>query len=141
MAMDNVERFGVSMPPRLVESFDKTIERKGYKNRSEALRDIVRRYLVEEEWESSDAEVVGTVTLVYDHHTRELGNVLTELQHRAHDNVLCSQHVHLDAHNCLEVIVIKGRASDIREMADLLIGTRGVKHGKLVSTTTGGGLV
>lgn len=139
--MDKVERFGVSMPPQLAESFDEVIGRKGYTNRSEAIRDIIRRYLVEEEWEAQHAEVVGTVTLVFDHHTRDLADVLTNLQHQYHDCVLCSQHVHLDAHNCLETIVLKGEAAAVRQIADTLIGTRGVKHGKLVCTTTGSTLV
>lgn len=140
--MDKVERFGVSMPSALADSFDEAIRGKGYTNRSEAIRDIIRSYLVEEEWAAREEdEVVGTVTLVYDHHTHEIGDVLTDLQHRHHDNVLCSQHVHLDAHNCLEVIVIRGQPPQVRHIADTLIGSRGVKHGKLVCTTTGRGLV
>lgn len=139
--MDKVERFGVSMPVQLAEAFDQVIQRKGYTNRSEAIRDIIRRYLVEEEWEAQDAEVVGTVTLVYDHHTHDLADALTDLQHDHHELVLCSQHVHLDHHNCLETIVLKGQASHVREIANHLIGTRGVKHGKLVCTTTGSALV
>jgi CopG family nickel-responsive transcriptional regulator len=139
--MEKVERFGVSMPPKLVESFDKLIREKGYTNRSEAIRDIIRNYLVDEEWTSQNAEVVGTVTLVYDHHTHDLSDNLTDLQHQFHDSVLCSQHVHLDAHNCLETVVLKGRSSIIRKIADQLISTRGVKHGRLVCTTTGQELV
>ena len=135
--MDKAERFGVSMPPQLAETFDKVIKNKGYTNRSEAIRDIIRQYLVEEEWEAQDDEVVGTVTLVYDHHTHDLSDTLTELQHEHHDCVLCTQHVHLDAHNCLETIVLKGKSSIVRPIADHLVGTRGVKHGKLVCTTTG----
>jgi CopG family nickel-responsive transcriptional regulator len=135
--MDKVERFGVSIPHGLAESFDQTIERKGYGNRSEAIRDLIRRFLVEEEWSAQNAEVVGTVTLVYDHHTHDLSDALTELQHQHHDRVVCCQHVHLDEHNCLETIILKGPASEIRGIADNLIGTRGVKHGKLVCTTTG----
>lgn len=135
--MDKVERFGVSMPAQLAEAFDRVIQRKGYTNRSEAIRDIIRRYLVEEEWEAQDSEVVGTVTLVYDHHTHDLSDSLTDLQHDHHELVMCSQHVHLDHHNCLETIVLKGASSSVRQVADQLIGTRGVKHGKLVCTTTG----
>lgn len=125
------------MPPQLAEAFDEVIKSKGYTNRSEAIRDIIRRYLVEEEWEAQDDEVVGTVTLVYNHHTHDLSDSLTELQHEHHDCVLCTQHVHLDAHNCLETIVLKGKSSTVRAIADNLVGTRGVKHGKLVCTTTG----
>ncbi|HUV04041.1 MAG TPA: nickel-responsive transcriptional regulator NikR, partial [Armatimonadota bacterium] len=113
------------------------IRGKGYSNRSEAIRDIMRDYLVEGEWESGQGEVVGTVTIVYDHHVRELSNVLTNLQHGFHDAILCTTHVHLDEHNCLEVVVVKGTSEQVRAIADRLISTRGVKHGKLVCTTSG----
>lgn len=132
-----VVRFGVSIPERLIAAFDKRIKERGYRNRSEAVRDVMRDYLVEGEWERHDGPVVGTITVVYDHGTRELTQVLTELQHQAHGSVACSTHVHLDEHNCLEVIVVKGKSSAVRQMADRLISTRGVKHGKLVCTTTG----
>ena len=135
--MTDLTRFGVSIPGDLVKAFDTSIERKGYRTRSEAIRDMMRDYLVEGEWESESGELVGTVTIVYNHHTRELSNVLTNLQHESHDAVLCTTHVHLDAHNCLEVIVVKGTSDQIRTMADKLISTKGVKHGKLVCTTTG----
>lgn len=135
--MDKVIRFGVSIPAELVHSFDSAIRLKGYANRSEAIRDMMRDYLVESEWESGDGEVVGTVTLVYDHHVRELSNVLTNLQHAFHNQILCSTHVHLDEHNCLEVVVVKGTSGQVQTIADRLISTKGVKHGKLVCTTTG----
>lgn len=135
--MDKVIRFGVSIPSELVQSFDSTIKLKGYANRSEAIRDMMRDYLVESEWESGESEVVGTVTLVYDHDVRELSNVLTNLQHAFHDQILCSTHVHLDEHNCLEVVVVKGTSRQVRTIADHLISTKGVKHGKLVCSTTG----
>jgi CopG family nickel-responsive transcriptional regulator len=139
--MEETERFGVSMNERLLRQFDTCIHRKGYQSRSEAIRDIVRDYLVASEWESGEGEVVGTVTIVYDHHTRELNRVLTDLQHDFHESVVCATHVHLDQHNCLEVIVVKGDSKQVRAIADRLIGTRGVKHGKLVCTTTGQALV
>ncbi|MCL6520132.1 MAG: nickel-responsive transcriptional regulator NikR [Armatimonadetes bacterium] len=139
--MRKVVRFGVSMPEELLESFDRRIQTKQYRTRSEAIRDIVRDYLVEGEWESEEGQVVGTVTIVYDHETRELSNVLTSLQHKFHDAICCTTHVHLDEHNCLEVIVVKGSAEQVRTIADKLISTRGVKHGKLVCTTTGNALV
>ncbi|MGB9588372.1 MAG: nickel-responsive transcriptional regulator NikR [Armatimonadota bacterium] len=135
--MGKVIRFGVSIPAELVQSFDGIIKAKGYANRSEAIRDMMRDYLVESEWKSGEREVVGTVTLVYDHHVRELSNVLTNLQHAFHDQILCSTHVHLDEHNCLEVVVVKGTSGQVRTIADHLISTKGVKHGKLVCTTTG----
>ena len=135
--MSTVTRFGVSIPSELLRPFDDRIERMGYRTRSEAIRDIMREFLVEGEWEESGEQVVGTVTLVYDHHTRELTNVLNKLQHGIHDAVVCATHVHLDEYNCLEVIVIRGSGDEVRAAADRLISTRGVKHGKLVCTTTG----
>jgi CopG family nickel-responsive transcriptional regulator len=134
-------RFGVSIENKLMKKFDDLIERKGYAARSEALRDLIRDRLVEEEWESGDQETVGTITLVYDHHTRELDHALTDLQHRSFHQIVSALHVHLDAHNCLEVLVVKGKSRDIRRIADGLIGTKGVKHGKLTMTTTGKELV
>ena len=136
----SVTRLGVSLPSELVTAFDALIERKGYRTRSEAVRDAMRNYLVAQQWESMRGEVIGTVTLVFDHHTRELTHVLTDLQHQLHEQIVCSTHVHLDAHNCLEVIVVRGTADQVRAMADHLISTRGVKHGRLVCTTTGTGL-
>jgi len=138
--MAGVSRFGVSIPRELVRAFDTRIRRKGYRTRSEAIRDIMRDYLVSGEWERGRGQVVGTVTIVYDHATRELSRALTDLQHRFHGAIACTTHVHLDEHNCLEVIVVKGRADQVRAIADRLISTRGVKHGKLVCTTTGGKL-
>lgn len=138
--MPYVERFGVSMSPELLKAFDARIRQKGYASRSEAIRDIVRNYLVEEQWQDEKETVVGTVTLVYDHHTRELDSALTEMQHEHHDAIQCATHVHLDHHNCLEVIVVKGKSKQVREIGDRLISARGVKHGKIVCTTTGEGI-
>lgn len=134
--MGNLTRFGVSIDERLLERFDRLIAEKGYGNRSEALRDLIRERLIEEDW-ASNAEVVGTITLVYDHHVRELAERLTNMQHHHHRNVLSSLHVHLDADNCLEVIVVRGPADEVQGLAAHLIGARGVKHGKLVMSTTG----
>jgi CopG family nickel-responsive transcriptional regulator len=139
--MPKVTRFGVSIPAELVQSFDALIRSKGYRTRSEAIRDMMRDHLVEAEWESAETEIVGTVTIVYDHEVRELPQSLTGLQHESHGTVICSTHVHLDHHNCLEIIVLKGSAEDVRAIADRLISTKGVKHGKLVCTTTGRELV
>jgi len=132
-----VTRFGVSIPQELAQSFDRRIRLKGYRTRSEAIRDVMRDYLVEGEWESGTGQVVGTVTIVYDHETRELTHLLTDLQHHFGEAIICSTHVHLDEHNCLEVVVLKGTSEQVRSMADRLISVRGVKHGKLVCTTTG----
>jgi CopG family nickel-responsive transcriptional regulator len=139
--MAGIARFGVSIDSALMNKFDALIERKGYTARSEALRDLIRDRLVEEEWESGDKETVGTITIVYNHHTRQLDHALTDLQHQSFHQIISALHVHLDAHNCLEVLVVKGKSRDIRKIADSLIGTRGVKHGKLTMTTTGKELV
>lgn len=141
LTMAKIKRFGVSIPAGLVEAFDARIKSKGYPTRSEAIRDIMRDYLVEGEWESGQGEVVGAITIVYDHETRELSNVLTTLQHSFQKQIVCATHVHLDEHNCLEVIIVRGRAAEVRHIADRIISVRGVKHGKLVCTTTGESLV
>lgn len=133
-------RFGVSIDENLLRQFDRLIEEKGYGNRSEAVRDLMRDALVEREWSRDDEETVGTVTLVYNHHTRDLSDKLTEHQHSHHQAIVSVLHVHLDAHNCLEVAVVRGSAQEVRRLADELIGTKGVKHGKLVMTTTGSNL-
>jgi CopG family nickel-responsive transcriptional regulator len=136
--MSDLTRFGVSIPSELVKQFDESIRSRGYRTRSEAIRDIMREHLVEREWEGGNlGSVVGTVTIVYDHEVRELSNTLTSLQHEFHDAIVCTTHIHLDEHNCLEVIVVRGSGEQIRSIADRLISTRGVKHGKLMCTTTG----
>lgn len=135
--MGETVRFGISIDQNLLESFDRLIEQKGYMNRSEAVRDLLRSALVEEKWEAGEEETVGTVTLVYNHHVRDLSDKLTEQQHSHHSEIVSTLHVHLDAHNCLEVLVVRGKARDVKKIADELIGVKGVKHGKLVMTTTG----
>ena len=139
--MSGIMRFGVSIDSQLIKKFDSLIGRKGYATRSEAIRDMIRDSLVEREWESEERETVGTITLVYNHHTRELEHALTDMQHKSFHQIISTLHVHLDAHNCLEVLVVKGKSRDIKTIADRLIGTRGVKHGKLTMTTTGKELV
>jgi len=139
--MAGITRFGVSIDSQLIKKFDALISRKGYANRSEAIRDMIRDNLVEQEWESGDQETVGTITIVYNHHTRELEHALTDMQHRSFHQIISALHVHLDAHNCLEVLVVKGKSGEITKIADRLIGARGVKHGKLTMTTTGKELV
>lgn len=135
--MDRVSRFGVSMEPELLTAFDALAERRGYANRSEAIRDLVRAALVEEEWAEGDRPVIGTVTLAYDHHAHDLAQVLMDLQHDYHDSIVCTTHVHMDAHNCLEVIIVRGAAAVVREIGERLVSTRGVKHGRLTCSTTG----
>ncbi len=130
-------RFGVSMDENLLQQFDTLLSRKGYANRSEAMRDLIRDHLVEEEWREKGREMVGTITIVYNHHTRGLSDSLTDLQHHFHNLVISTMHLHLDKDNCLEVLVVKGTVDKIKTVADKLISTRGVKHGKLTMTTTG----
>jgi len=131
-------RFGVAMDDELLDRFDALVARRGSAaNRSEAVRDLVRDALVDAEWEGSDEEIVGTITMVFDHHANDLTEKLDAVQHAHFDKVVSSMHVHLDAHNCLEVIVVRGASGDIRSIAETLLGTKGVKHGKLVTTTTG----
>lgn len=132
-----IRRFGVSLDSSLLKNFDSLISKKGYANRSEAIRDLIRDSLVREEWEEGDREIVGTITIVYSHDTRALVDILTDLQHNYYTSIISSLHVHLDSHNCLEVLVVKGKGKDIKKVADRLIGTKGVKHGRLSLTTTG----
>lgn len=135
--MSELIRFGVSMDGRLLARFDQLTAERGYSNRSEAIRDLIRDELVEQSWEEDDEETVGTITLVYNHEMRDLTEKLIDYQHQVHGAVISALHVHLDKHNCLEVLVVKGKGREIRKVADRLIGARGVKHGKLVATTTG----
>ena len=134
--MSELERFGVSMPGDLLRDFDAATEDAGYANRSEALRDVVRDFLTARRWELPEGEVIGTVTLVYDHHTRGLEHTLTSAQHDAGASVICSTHVHLDHHNCIEVIVVSGSSVQVRKLANRLISVRGVKHGQLSCTAS-----
>lgn len=135
--MGELSRIGVAIDSELLERFDRLISQRGYTNRSEAFRDLIRDELVERAWASPDSQVVGTVTLVYDHHVRQLNEKLTDLQHDHHRSILSTLHVHLDHDNCLEVLVLKGRAAEVQQIADALIATKGVKHGRLTITTTG----
>jgi CopG family transcriptional regulator, nickel-responsive regulator len=138
---DAVARFTVSIPPDLLSTFDEVCAGKGYASRSEAIRDAIRDYLVSHEWSEEDpGEVVGTITLVYDHEVRHLSDELLDRQHRNHTHILSALHVHLDPRNCLEVIVVRGTAPQVGALADELISLRGVKHGRLVTTTAGGRL-
>jgi CopG family nickel-responsive transcriptional regulator len=134
--MSSLIRTGISLEKDLLERFDRLIEQKGYQNRSEAIRDLVRDHFVQEEV-ASNREVVGTLTLVYDHHQPKLSEQLIEAQHDYTGQVLATTHVHLDHHNCLEVIIFKGRGTDVKKFSDRLLSLRGVKHGKLVLTSSG----
>ena len=134
--MSDLVRFGVSIEDKLLEEFDKEIKNKGYASRSEAIRDLIRDHMVSEEWET-DQETVGTITIVYDHHTRDLSANLTHIQHSFEGDIKSVLHIHLDHHNCLEVLVVQGKGRLLQQFADQLTAIRGVKHGKLTMTTTG----
>ena len=137
--MSELARTGLSIDRELLARFDLAIAKKRYKNRSEAVRDLIRDHLVSEEADS-DKLVVGTLTIVYDHHRPNLTEKLVEAQHRAGSKVLAATHVHLDHHNCLEVVIMKGRGAELNDLANGILSLRGVKHGKLVITTTAKGL-
>jgi len=134
-------RFGVSMDRELLEAFDREIVLKGYANRSEAIRDLIRNQLVEIEWSRDNVEVAGTITLVYDHHVRGLNDLLLEMQHRYAELIISTMHVHLSHDRCLEVLVLKGPAGKAKEVAHRLLSVKGVIHGRLTATSTGEKLV
>lgn len=138
--MERVTRFGVSIETSLLEKFDSLIKEIGYKNRSEAIRDLIREFLVEKEWKDENRETVGILGIVFSHDMREITKTLNRIQHQHIDTIISSTHIHLDHHNCLEVIVLRGKSSLIRKTADELLSTRHVKHGKLIMTTTGEGI-
>jgi CopG family nickel-responsive transcriptional regulator len=133
-------RFGVAMDRRLLARLDAWVTRRDYANRSEAIRDLVRQGLVEDDWRAGNPVTVAVITLVYDHHVRLLPGRLTAAQHHHVGRIVSSLHVHLDHDHCLEVLVVRGRARALRDLADRLIATRGVKHGRLTMATTGKGL-
>lgn len=141
MKTGRVSRFSVSLPQGLLRDLDAMVREKGYDNRSLAIADMVRDRLVEHRQDLGDRELAGTITLVYDHHKPHLQDVLTGIQHDHHHAIVSTLHVHLDHHNCMEVLVVRGRPEVIRHMADELIGAKGVKHGKLTITTTGKDMV
>ena len=133
--MHHLSRFGVSLEEDLLAAFDLSIGGMGYQNRSEAIRDLIRDHLIQKKVNQGDTQVIGVVTLVYDHRVHHLTDVLADMQHKAEVAVSASLHIHLDEHNCLEVIVIRGRADKVYAIASKLIATKGVQNGKLVTTT------
>lgn len=135
--MDKITRFGVSIEKSLIGLFDAEIAKTGYRNRSEAIRDLMRDWLVGREWSRSNERAMGVITIVYDHHTRDLQEKLTEIQHGSLKAIVSTLHVHMDHDNCLEVIVLRGKTGEIQRLADALGSIRGVKHCKLLTTTTG----
>ncbi|MFH1692228.1 MAG: nickel-responsive transcriptional regulator NikR [Candidatus Omnitrophota bacterium] len=134
--MAHLTRFGVSMEDELLNLFDQYIQRGGYKNRSEALRDLIRQSFVKDEWQKN-AMVAGVILVVYNHHKRELVDTLLNIAHDFQGLIVCTQHVHLDHDNCLETIVVKGKARIIQELHDQIKACKGVKHVALSMTTTG----
>ncbi len=132
-----LKRFGVSLDSDLLDKFDRLMEREGYSNRSEAIRDLIRAALVRQEWVQEEGVTAGAAIIVYDHHQHELARKVMDAQHHHYGLIISTLHVHLDEHNCLEVILLKGRAGEIKNLANGLISTRGVKHGQFVAATAG----
>jgi CopG family transcriptional regulator, nickel-responsive regulator len=137
MKTEGVTRISVSLPAGLLRQLDRMAKDKGYDNRSLAVANMIRDHLVEHQRRVGTQEIAGTITLVYDHHKPHLLEALTDMQHDHGEQIISTLHVHLDHHNCLEVLVVRGEAAAIQAMADRLIGLKGVKHGKLSLTTTG----
>ncbi|MCG2713521.1 MAG: nickel-responsive transcriptional regulator NikR [Candidatus Omnitrophica bacterium] len=137
--MSSIARFGVSLDKGLLEKFDKLIESKSYTNRSEAFRDLIRQELVKKEWFDAN-EVIGAVTLIYDHHKRELVNTLLDIQHEFGSCIISSQHIHIDHNNCLEILAVKGSPEKVQRLSESLKAVKGVKHSTLSMSTTGRGI-
>ncbi len=137
MKKDTAARFTVSLQPDLFRELDHMMRQKGYDNRSLAVADMIRDHLVEHRTQQRRGEIAGTITLVYDHHTRRVQEMLTAMQHNHPGLIIATMHVHLDHDNCLEVLVARGKATAVKRMADQLIAAKGVKHGRLTVTSTG----
>lgn len=137
--MSQIVRFGISMEADLLKKFDKLIAKEQYSNRSEAIRDLIRKDLVKKEWES-EAIVIGSISMVYDHHKRELVEKLTDIQHDFHSLVVSTQHIHVDHNNCFEVVIVKGKAGFVRKLAQKMQVEKGVKYLNLSISTTGQGI-
>jgi len=135
--VDETERFSISINRKLLEKFDEAIKERKYQNRSKAIRDLIREFLIEREWERAEGEVMGALTLLYSHETSNITEKLLEIQHERCKNIISTMHIHLDEHNCMEIIAIKGRPNEVREISNSLISCRGVKHGKLVMSSLG----
>ena len=131
-----LRRFSVSIEDNLLDIFDKHIKAKSYNNRSEAVRDLIRKAFVKKEWEA-DKKVMGVISLVYDHHQHKLQEKVTEVQHDFHHHIVSTTHVHMDHNNCLEVIIVKGKAKEVQDLADRLIALKGVRDGNLAMSSTG----
>ena len=134
--MEKITRFGVSIEPILLKKFDKVIKKKGYTNRSEAIRDLIRKNLINEMNLNLKVKSIATLTILYDHHMGSLTDKLLDLQHKHTGEILVSSHVHIDHNNCLEVIVLKGLTLHIKELSDEIKSLKGIKHGELVITNS-----
>lgn len=132
-----LKRFGISLESDLSDQFDEYIRERGYTNRSEAIRDLIRDALIKRLWSEGEAEAAGAAVIVYNHHLHELSKKLTDIQHDHFELVVSTMHVHLDHYNCLEVVLLKGKAKEIQKLADTLIAVRGVKHGQFVGSLSG----
>ncbi|DAC72191.1 MAG TPA: nickel-responsive transcriptional regulator NikR [Thermoplasmata archaeon] len=132
--MEKITRFGVSIEPDLLEKFDSMMKKKGYSNRSEAIRDMIREHLIIEHVKDPCAEVIGTLTMVYDHHAGPLVDRLLQIQHDHYQEILTTTHIHIDHNTCLEVLVLRGETQNIQTLADSIKAIKGIKHGELVVT-------
>lgn len=137
--MGGLFRFGVSLDKALLDKFDRYIKQRNYSNRSEAFRDLIRQELVKKEWQEGK-DVAGAITVIYNHHRRDLLNRITDLQHDFQSLIIASQHIHLDHDNCLEILAVRGKAQDVIRLADMLRSIKGVKHGTLSMSSTGKGI-
>ena len=135
--MAKTVRFSISISPSLLEEFDQAIKEKAYKNRSKAIRDLIVNFIVDRAWEKSDREVMGSLTVLYDHESRGLVEKLLEIQHERRENIISTMHMHIDERNCMEILAVKGYPKEIRELADRIMSCKGVKHGRLVMSITG----
>ena len=137
--MSKVFRFGISLPKDLLDTFDGLIRERNYTNRSEAFRDLIRQELVKKQWQEG-RRIAGAITLIYDHHKRELVNKLTDIQHSYQKLIISTQHIHLDHDNCLEIVAVKGNPKEAQKLADTLKSIKGVKHATLSMSSTGKGI-
>jgi len=131
---EKIIRFGVSIEPDLLKKYDKMIKKEGYSNRSEAIRDLIRKNLIIEKSKDPEAKAIGTLTIIYDHHTGNLTNRLLDIQHDHHSEILSTTHIHIDHYNCLEVLVLKGKTGRIQKLANNIKALKGIKHGELIIT-------
>lgn len=140
VSMGILSRIGIALDSDLLRRFDRSIARRGYTNRSEAFRDLIRDRLVTEQTSEPRSTVVGTVTLIYDHHAHGITEKLTELQHAHHELVVSTSHAHLDLDSCLEVLIVHGKSANVSKFADRLICLKGVQHGRLVMSVPADGI-